>query len=312
MNSPISCKGTLTRVLLRSSYRHETIDGVHVVLAANATTATNESLLRAFERCGATAQRGDGWCGLLAGPGDLILGRYDVLPDLTGVDDGIFGLIAATSCGARVANGADVLLACHDKLLTALLLEAAGLPHPRTQIVFAAGEELVIERPVVVKPRFGSWGSDVYRAETVAEVARVVEELACRPWFATQGVLVQELVPPQGRDLRIVVASGQVVGAIAREAAPGEWRTNVALGARRVPVMPPVDACDLAVRAAAAVRGDLVGVDLLPTPDGWTVLELNGAVDFTREYSLDGDVFDAAAGALLAACGETVEAAAAA
>ena len=46
------------------------------------------------------------------------------------------------------------------------------------------------------------------------------------------------------------------------------------------------------MRAATAVGGDLVGVDLLPSADGWRVIEINGAVEFTDEYSLDGaDVF---------------------
>ena len=40
----------------------------------------------------------------------------------------------------------------------------------------------------------------------------------------------------------------------------------------------------LAVAAARAVGAELVGVDLLPTPaGGWTVLELNGAVEFTTD-----------------------------
>jgi hypothetical protein len=58
----------------------------------------------------------------------------------------------------------------------------------------------------------------------------------------------------------------------------------------------------LALAAAAAVGADLVGVDLLPAPDGGhLVLELNGAVDFTSDYSLGSrDVFDEAAGALAA------------
>ena len=79
------------------------------------------------------------------------------------------------------------------------------------------------------------------------------------------GALVQELVPPLGFDLRIVVALDHVIGAISRVAAPGEWRTNVALGAERAPVAtPPPDACALALAAARATGAALVGVDLLP------------------------------------------------
>ena len=98
----------------------------------------------------------------------------------------------------------------------------------------------------------------------------------------------------------MIVAGGRVVGAVMRRAAPGEWRTNVELGARRVPVVPPEQACALALAAAEAVGGDLVGVDLLPVgDDGWLVLEVNGAVDFDETYSLDGDIFSTVRSALL-------------
>src|SRR5439155_21147104 len=100
-------------------------------------------------------------------------------------------------------------------------------------------------------------------------------------------------------DLRIVVAAGRVIGAIRRHAAPGEWRTNVSLGARREPIAPPPDACAIAIATANAVGGDLVGVDLLPADVGtWVVLEVNGAVDFTSAYSVDDEVFAAASSAL--------------
>ena len=92
------------------------------------------------------------------------------------------------------------------------------------------------------------------------------------------------------------MAAGRVIGAVSRVAAPGEWRTNVALGAVRAPCFdPPAEACALAIAAAEAVDGHLVGVDLLPTPGGgYVVLELNGACDFTAEYSRDDDVFASA------------------
>ena len=51
--------------------------------------------------------------------------------------------------------------------------------------------------------------------------------------------------------------------------------------------------------------GDLVGVDLLPLPNGdYVVLEVNGAVEFTSDYSLAGrDVFEEVAKAV--ACDAT-------
>jgi glutathione synthase/RimK-type ligase-like ATP-grasp enzyme len=92
------------------------------------------------------------------------------------------------------------------------------------------------------------------------------------------------------------------VGAVRRRAADGEWRTNVALGAEREATAPPQAAREIAVAAAAAVEGDLVGVDLMPTRDGgWVVIEVNGAVEFTDEYSLERDIFSAVVDELLGA-----------
>ena len=110
-----------------------------------------------------------------------------------------------------------------------------------------------------------------------------------------------------GYDLRILVASDRIVGAIFRVAADGEWRTNVALGAVRRSVTDiPRQASELALIAAHVVGAALVGVDLVPDAEGgWTVIELNGAVEFTSEYQLAGDVFADVAGALVARAART-------
>jgi glutathione synthase/RimK-type ligase-like ATP-grasp enzyme len=57
---------------------------------------------------------------------------------------------------------------------------------------------------------------------------------------------------------------------------------------------------DLACAAAAASGLDLVGVDLLPTgPGGFSVVELNGAVDFRPVYTTpERDIFTDAIAAL--------------
>jgi RimK family alpha-L-glutamate ligase len=230
-------------------------------------------------------------------PGDVALGRLDVLDTLDGVDDGLWVLGELEARGVRVLNGAGTLLATHDKLLTARLLQGAGLPHPRTRHHGRSFSSVprAWAGPVVVKPRFGSWGRDVVRCESPAQLARHVELIRHRPWFQCHGALIQELVTPHGYDLRIVVAGDRVVGSVMRIASEGEWRTNVALGATRLPTNPPQQAQELALAAAATVNASLVGVDLLPDArGGWTILELNGAVEFTDEYSLGQNVFTAA------------------
>jgi len=224
-------------------------------------------------------------------PGDVAVGRLDVRRTLDGVEEGLWVLGVLEARGVTVLNSAAALLASHDKLLTARLLDSARIPHPRTHVVLG-GAIPRLEPPVVVKPRFGSWGHDVFRCDDDEAVAAALALVARRPWFGTQGALVQALVPPVGHDVRILVAHGTCVGAISRVAARGEWRTNVALGARRVPIDPPGDAVALAVSTAETLGTSLVGVDLLPTAySGWVVIEANGAVEFGRPYAPTRDVF---------------------
>ena len=276
--------------------------GQAALVAAQRETPTNRALAAAFGRVG-LASRVVAPRELLGHvhAGDIVLGRLDVVGTLDGIEPGLSTLDDAEALGAVVLNGADALRATHDKLETALRLGAVGVPHPRTALADDPLDVPPIRPPVVVKPRFGSWGRDVVLCPTRQALRDCLMRLATRRWFRRHGALVQELVPPYGFDLRLVVSGTTVVGAIKRRAAPGEWRTNVALGAVRQRVSTvPESARALAVAAARAVDGSLVGVDLLPLGDGrWTVLELNGAVDFTTAYSLDGaDVFVDAARAL--------------
>jgi RimK family alpha-L-glutamate ligase len=263
-------------------------------LVCGALTRTNALLLEAFRSAGVDARFTPPTDLACARPGDLALARIDVLGTLEGVEPGMGHLRRAQSRGVRVLNDPGALLAAHDKLATALRLGVNGIPHPRTAHLDGRSATPRIGPPVVVKPRFGSWGRDVYLCRDEIELAACLASLEGRKWFDRQGALVQELIPPCGYDLRVIVAAGQVVGSVERVAADGEWRTNVALGGWRRPAIAPPAASALAVEAVAVIGGDLVGVDLLPDgAGGWLVLELNGAVDFTPEYSLGagGDVF---------------------
>ena len=258
----------------RTSETNDALAGAAASLGLPATVLSPRDALRTLE------------------PGDIALGRLDVREELDGVERGTEELEQLAASGAVLLNPPSALVAAHDKLLTARILRRAGVPHPRTWLIAEGVLSPAPELPVVLKPRFGSWGRDVVLCPTADELDRALTHFAQRAWFAEQGVLAQELVPPLGWDLRIVVAGGRVVGAARRVAAPGEWRTNVALGARSEPVTPPALAKTLALEAAAAIRGDLVGIDLLPLGEGFVVSEVNGAVDFKLRYALGpGNVF---------------------
>ena len=275
--------------------------GMKFVVVAHRSSTTNEALVAAARAWGLDSQLLDPHTALTSlEPGDVPLARLDVREGLDGIERGIGELERLAAGGVDVRNSPGALIVVHDKLLTARTLRLAGLPHPHTTILSQALPTAVPELPLVVKPRFGSWGRDVERCATLGELEAALVGLQRKPWFREHGALAQELVEPRGWDMRLVVAGGSVVGAAYRIAKSGEWRTNAALGAQVEPVDPPPIARALALAAARAARADLVGVDLLPTPNGgFLVLELNGAVDFRPVYAAGRDVFSDAVAALL-------------
>ena len=236
----------------------------------------------------------------LLGPGDVAVGRLDVLPTLDGIEDGIELLDDVAWAGARLLNSRAALVQAHDKLRTARALFAARLPHPKTVHLSHSGGPVGLRPPLVLKPRFGSWGVDVFRCRSDRELQAVLDAVHDHRWFRRGGAVLQELVPSRGRDIRLLVAGGRIVW---RRPAGSRHRAS---GGRTSPWAPrgsrsirPPRCRRLAIAAAAAVGGDFVGVDLLPVEDGYVVIEINGAVEFDRRYDLDGrDVYTEVANAL--------------
>jgi RimK family alpha-L-glutamate ligase len=277
-----------------------------IAVVAHAAWPVNGALVRAWRAAGLHALLlSPDLAAALLRQGDVALFRLDVLPTLDGFEPGLVHAPYMRGEGVRILNAPWAILGVHDKLETARRLAAAGIPHPQSVHVLTPDEPVAIEPPFVVKPRFGSWGRDVFRCDSRPALRSRLRTIADRSWFRTHGALVQELRDAPRHDLRVLVAGGRPVGAAAREAAPGEWRTNTSLGGRLLPVRLDDEAVELALAAAEAVGGDLVGVDLLPRESGgYVVLELNGATDFDGRYSLPGgDVYAEIAEALGFAAG---------
>ena len=178
--------------------------------------------------------------------------------------------------GVRVVNSPRAIERSVDKFYTTTLLHDAGLLVPETVVCERVEDAMAAVRSmgdVVIKPIFGSLGHGMVRVsdpDVALRVARALDQI--RSVF-----YVQRTIDHSGRDLRVFVVGGRVLGAIERRAPAGEWRTNVAIGgsATAVDISPEIES--VALRAAAAVGADYAGVDVLPARDGSLyVLEVNG------------------------------------
>jgi len=91
-------------------------------------------------------------------------------------------------------------------------------------------------------------------------------------------ILVQEFIKEaQGKDIRCLVVNGKVVASIQRQAAVGEFRSNLHQGgvASKVKVTP--EEKRLAVRAAKVFDLAVAGVDIIRSNKGPLVLEVNSS-----------------------------------
>ena len=182
--------------------------------------------------------------------------------------------------GIPVVNSARAIERSVDKFYTTARLQQAGLPVPETVVCEGADAAMdAIRRmlssggEVIVKPIFGSMGHGLVRiadAELAWRVVRSLEQM--RSVF-----YVQRAIDSGGRDVRLFVVGGRVVGAIERTAPPGDWRTNVARGGIAREIEPSSEWKDHALAATRASGADYAGVDLLESRAGEVfVLEVNG------------------------------------
>ena len=187
--------------------------------------------------------------------------------------------------GFMVINKFKVGETCGNKLITSLTLAKSNVPTPKTHFAFSAESAIevinTIGFPVVLKPIIGSWGRGVFpiRDEEVANVIIEMRKENDNP--LSRIYYVQEMIKRPPRDLRCIVVGDKIVAAIYRYSTENEWRTNVSRGGKveLAPVTNELE--DIVLRAAKAVGGGILGVDLMEDEKrGLLVHEVNNTVEF--------------------------------
>lgn len=181
--------------------------------------------------------------------------------------------------GAYTPNSSDAILRARDKLRCHQLLAAQGIGLPTT--VFGDNPDdthdllnLMGKPPHIIKLNEGSQGAGVILAEQLSASRSVIEAL--RGLYAN--FLVQEFIPEaKGADIRCFVVGDRVVAAMKRQAAAGEFRSNLHRGGAAAMVDLSPDEQDTALRAAKVMGLAVAGVDLLRSHRGPMVLEVNSS-----------------------------------
>jgi [lysine-biosynthesis-protein LysW]---L-2-aminoadipate ligase len=184
--------------------------------------------------------------------------------------------------GIPTVNSFETTMLCDNKFHTSMAFVEHGVPSLRTLIAYTPESALaaieVLGYPVVLKPNTGSWGRLLAKVNNRAAAEAVLEHKAVLGSFHHSIFYIQEYIEKPGRDIRAFIVGDRVVAASYRNAE--HWITNTARGATstHAPVTPEMEA--LALRAARAVSGEIMGVDLVETAEGLKVIEINVGAEF--------------------------------
>jgi len=200
------------------------------------------------------------------------------------------GLRMLECLGVRCVNTAEVATICGDKILTSLALHQHGVPQPELRVAFTTESALdAIEElgyPVVLKPAVGSWGRLLSKVNDREAAESILEHKTILGSYHHSIFYVQQYIHKQGRDIRSFVVGEECIAAIYRSSE--HWITNTARGATTSRCAVTDEIAEISLRAATAVGGGVLAVDLFETPDGLLVNEVNYTMEFRNSISTTG------------------------
>ena len=188
--------------------------------------------------------------------------------------------------GIRVFNPPSAIEICDDKSLTHIAL-AGKLPMPPTVIIpttykyVGYGDMEFLRRaadylglPMIIKECRGSFGKQVYLADTIEEAAEIIASHEAVP------MLMQKAVKESfGRDIRLYVVGDKVIAGMRRSNA-ADFRANISNGGESRAYTPSAAEADLAVSAVKLLGLDFAGVDILQSQSGPLICEVNSNAHF--------------------------------
>jgi len=192
--------------------------------------------------------------------------------------------------GIPTVNTFEVAEVCGSKFLTTQALIKTKVPTPKCYMAFTPESALAamdeLGYPCVIKPNTGSWGRLISKINDRDAAEAILEHKQILGSYHHSIFYIQEYVEKHGRDIRSFVVGDRCIAAVYRYSP--HWITNTARGGKtdNCPITDEVH--DLSVRAAKAVGGGVVAIDLFETPAGLSVNEVNYTMEFRNSITVTG------------------------
>lgn len=194
------------------------------------------------------------------------------------------------SNGIKCVNSFKVASVCGDKLLTSAALEDHGVPQPELRIAFT--EESALEAieelgyPVVLKPAVGSWGRLLSKINDRDAAESILEHKTVLGTYHHSIFYIQKYVEKKGRDIRSFVVGDNCIAAIYRTSP--HWITNTAKGGVASKCEVTNDIKEISLKAAKAVGGGVVALDIFESDEGLSINEVNYTMEFKNSIATTG------------------------
>ncbi|MDK2779559.1 MAG: 30S ribosomal protein S6--L-glutamate ligase [Pseudomonadota bacterium] len=181
--------------------------------------------------------------------------------------------------GVYPLNESVAISRSRDKLRSMQLMARKGIGMPVTGFAHSPDDipdliRMVGGAPLVIKLLEGTQGIGVVLAETRKAAESVIEAFM----GLKANIMVQEYIREAGgADIRCFVVGDKVVAAMKRQAADGEFRSNLHRGGTATVVRITPEERATAVRAAKTMGLNVAGVDILRSNHGPVVMEVNSS-----------------------------------
>jgi len=210
-----------------------------------------------------------------------LLKDVDVIMPLISIDSTDFGVALIRQfemMGIPTTVGSLALSRARDKIRQAQIFSRRGIDTPKTAFTNHAADASALVKmvggvPLIVKTIKGSSGNGVMLLESQNSAVSTIEAF----FSQSVSILIQEYIEEsEGKDIRVIVVGGRVIGAMQRVAVEGEFRSNIYKGGESKRIKLTVEERRLAINAAKSTNlSAIAGVDIIQSSRGPLVSEVN-------------------------------------